>query len=87
MYPINQKLVTAGANRTPAMLFEAPTVRDSVQRKPVAGRTAPVRGETAAESEARAAVRFAIATAAVSLVLWAALILTLATGLEVPTVL
>lgn len=88
MYPFNQKLVAVGANRSPALRFEAPTVRGGVQRKPAPVVVTPAAAaDDAAAAEARAATWFAVVTGAASLILWAALIVTLANGLEVPTVL
>lgn len=88
MYPFNQKLVAVGAGRSPVVRFEAPAVRGGVQRKltPALG-AVPAVSDAAADAEARAANRFAVAAVVTSLVLWAALIVTLASGLEVPTVL
>ena len=88
MYPFNQKLVAVGADRAPVVRFEAPAARGGVQRRVTPASVAPAAvTDDAAAAEARAANRFAVATVLTSLVLWTALIVTLASSLEVPTVL
>ncbi len=88
MFPLHRKLAIAGLNRNPAVFFEAPKLHGGVNRVvPIAVESEDTLAAVAAASEERRALRFAVVAGITSAALWAAVIILLASSLEVPTLL